>query len=229
MASKKKMTVKKENLVKIEPVTDAQKTTFKSYDSGQSLFLYGAAGTGKTFISLYKALEESLSDKKTVFIVRSAVPTRDIGFMPGNVEEKTELYQAPYRGMVGYMFEQNNSDDFDSLYNRLVDQGTIKFITTSYIRGITIDNAVIIVDESQNLSFWELNSIITRVGENCKIIFSGDIDQSDLSYREAEGFTKFLSIITDMKEFDIVEFGLNDIVRSGFVKSYLIAKLNSGH
>ncbi len=222
------MTIKKENLVKILGITDSQKKTMESYDSGKHLFLYGSAGTGKTFITLYKALEEALSEKKQVYIVRSLVPSRDIGFLPGTIEEKSELYQSPYRHMVKYMFEQQSDDAFNSLYDRLIEQGTIKFLTTSFIRGITLDNSIIIVDESQNLTFWELNSIITRVGQDSRIIFAGDIDQTDLRREESVGFTTMLAILSTMDEVECVEFGLNDIVRSGFIKSYLIAKMQVG-
>jgi predicted ribonuclease YlaK len=222
------MTIKKENLLKISGITDSQKKTMESYDSGKHLFLYGSAGTGKTFITLYKALEEALREKKQVYIVRSLVPSRDIGFLPGTIEEKSELYQSPYRHMVKYMFEQQSDDAFNSLYDRLVEQGTIKFLTTSFIRGITLDNSIIIVDESQNLTFWELNSIITRVGQDSRIIFAGDIDQTDLRREESVGFTTMLAILSTMDEVECVEFGLNDIVRSGFIKSYLIAKMQVG-
>jgi len=222
------MTIRKENLLKILGITDSQKKTMESYDSGKHLFLYGSAGTGKTFITLYKALEEALSEKKQVYIVRSLVPSRDIGFLPGTIEEKSELYQSPYRHMVKYMFEQQSDDAFNSLYDRLVEQGTIKFLTTSFIRGITLDNSIIIVDESQNLTFWELNSIITRVGQDSRIIFAGDIDQTDLRREESVGFTTMLAILSTMDEVECVEFGLNDIVRSGFIKSYLIAKMQVG-
>ncbi len=222
------MTIKKENLLKISGITDSQKKTMESYDSGKHLFLYGSAGTGKTFITLYKALEEALSEKKQVYIVRSLVPSRDIGFLPGTIEEKSELYQSPYRHMVKYMFEQQSDDAFNSLYDRLIEQGTIKFLTTSFIRGITLDNSIIIVDESQNLTFWELNSIITRVGQDSRIIFAGDIDQTDLRREESVGFTTMLAILSTMDEVECVEFGLNDIVRSGFIKSYLIAKMQVG-
>jgi predicted ribonuclease YlaK len=223
MVSRKKMSVKKETLLDIQPITDAQRKTVAAYKKGKNLFLYGAAGTGKTFIALYFALKEALADKKQVYVVRSLVPTRDVGFLPGTIEEKSELYQSPYKYMVKFMFKQGSDEDFNSLYERLIKQGTIKFLPTSFLRGITLDNSIIIVDESQNLDFWELNSIITRVGQNSKIIFAGDIEQSDI--RDHDGFTTMLSILGQMKEFECIEFGLNDIVRSGFIKSYLIAKM----
>ena len=226
MASRKKMTVKRENLVKIEGITEAQKRVVKSYNNNKNLFLYGSAGTGKTFITLYSAIKEALMEKKQVYIVRSLVPSRDVGFLPGTIDEKSELYQTPYKHMVKYMFEQQSDEAFNTLYERLVDQGTIRFLTTSFIRGITLDNSIIIVDESQNLTFWELNSIITRVGQDSRIIFAGDIDQTDLKRDDAEGFSRMLAILSTMEEFDCIEFGLNDIVRSGFIKSYLIAKMN---
>ncbi len=222
------MTVRKENLIKVDPITKAQERTVNSYNKDKHLFLYGFAGTGKTFITLYHALQEALTEQKQLYIVRSLVPSRDVGFLPGTIEEKSELYQAPYKYMVKFMFEQQSDDAFNSLYGRLVEQGTIKFLTTSFIRGITLDNAIILVDESQNLTFWELNSIITRVGQGSRIIFCGDIDQTDLNKSESYGFSKMLSILDTMDEFDCIEFGLNDIVRSGFIKSYLIAKMNIG-
>jgi len=222
------MTVKQENLVKISPITEAQGVTEKAFENNKHLFLYGSAGTGKTFLSLYLALQEAFKSRKQVYIVRSLVPTRDVGFLPGTIEEKSHLYQEPYKNMVKYMFEQQSDEAFNSLYSRLVDQGTIQFLSTSFLRGITLDNAIIIVDESQNLTFWELNSIITRVGEDSRIIFSGDIDQTDLRKGESDGFSTLLSILSTMTEFECVEFGLNDIVRSGFIKSYLIAKMKSG-
>ena len=222
------MTVTEQNLIKIVPITNAQKETVKAYEEHKNLFLYGSAGTGKTFITLYLALKEALENKKQVYIVRSLVPTRDVGFLPGTIEEKSELYQSPYKNMVKYMFKQQSDSEFSSLYNRLVDQETIQFLSTSFLRGITLDNSIIIVDESQNLTFWELNSIITRVGQDSKIIFAGDIDQTDLKNSESEGFSILHSILNLMEEFKCIEFGLNDIVRSGFIKSYLIAKMKVG-
>lgn len=228
MTSRKKMTVKIDTLVEVKPITNAQKVAVKGYDAGKNLFLYGSAGTGKTFIMLYKALQEALNEQKTIYIVRSLVPTRDIGFLPGTIEEKSDLYQEPYKNMVKYMFKQQSDEAFTSLYNRLVEQKTIRFLTTSFIRGLTLDNSVIIVDESQNLNFWELNSIITRVGQNSRIVFCGDVDQTDLRNDEVHGFNTMLSILVEMEEFDTIKFGLNDIVRSGFIKSYLIAKMKIG-
>jgi predicted ribonuclease YlaK len=222
------MTVKKETLLDIKPITGAQRKTAEAYAAGKHLFLYGSAGTGKTFLSLFNAIKEALETKKQVYVVRSLVPTRDVGFLPGTIEEKADLYQAPYKYMVKYMFKQNSDEAFNSLYERLVEQGTIKFLPTSFIRGITLDNSIIIVDESQNLTFWELNSIITRVGQDSRIIFAGDIDQTDLKRGESEGFSSMLSIVSNMEEFECIEFGLNDIVRSGFIKSYLISKMKSG-
>lgn len=229
MASRKKMTVKIDTLVEVKPITDAQKIAVKGYDGGKHLFLYGSAGTGKTFIMLYKALKEALTERKSIYIVRSLVPTRDIGFLPGTIEEKSDLYQEPYKNMVKYMFKQQSDEAFTSLYNRLVEQKTIRFLTTSFIRGLTLDDSIVLVDESQNLNFWELNSIITRIGQDSKIIFCGDIDQTDLRHTdEVNGFRNMLGILETMKEFECVKFDLNDIVRSGFIKSYLVAKMKFG-
>ena len=224
--------VKLENLVKIGPLTDNQKKAFESYKKGKNLFLYGAAGTGKTFVSLYLAMQEVLKNDTpydTVYLVRSAVPTREIGFLPGDEEDKTALFQVPYQNMVKFMFEQPNEAAFAGLYDRLKNQGSLMFLTTSFLRGITLDNAIIIVDECQNLNFHELDSITTRVGQDSKIIFCGDFMQSDLQKSvEKEGMMRFMKILENMDAFDNIEFNIGDIVRSGFVKEYIINKIKMG-
>jgi predicted ribonuclease YlaK len=162
----------------------------------------------------------------TVYIVRSAVPTREIGFLPGDEEDKTALFQVPYANMVKFMFEQPNEQAFSLLYDRLKAQGSMMFLTTSFLRGITLDNAIIIVDEAQNLNFHELDTIITRVGMDSKIMFCGDFFQSDLQkHSEKEGIKHFMSILKNMPSFSNIEFTLGDIVRSGMVKEYLISKI----
>jgi phosphate starvation-inducible PhoH-like protein/PhoH-like ATPase len=220
------------NLTTIKPVTDNQKLAFKEYKSGKNLFLFGAAGTGKTFITLYNAFTEVLDPStpyECVYIVRSAVPTREIGFLPGDEEDKTALFQVPYQNMVQFMFEQPNEQAFSMLYDRLKSQGSMMFLTTSFLRGITLDNAIIIVDECQNLNFHELDTIVTRIGQDAKIMFCGDFFQSDLQKNvEKEGMNRFMSIIQNMEEFSLIEFTVGDIVRSGIVRSYLINKIKLG-
>ena len=220
-----------DNMVTVSPVTDNQKIAFKDYKDGKNLFLYGAAGTGKTFITLYMALQEALRNETkydTVYIVRSAVPTREIGFLPGDEEDKTALFQVPYQNMVKFMFEQPNEQAFSMLYDRLKNQGSLMFLTTSFLRGITLDNAIIIVDEAQNLTFHELDTIITRVGMDSKIMFCGDFFQSDLQKSiDKEGIRHFMKILKGMKSFSNIEFTLGDIVRSGMVKEYLISKIKA--
>ena len=224
--------VKIDNMVKINPLTDNQTAAFNAYKEGKNLFLYGAAGTGKTFISLYLALQEVLRNETpydTVYLVRSAVPTREIGFLPGDEEDKTALFQVPYQNMVKFMFEQPNEVAFNNLYDKLKNQGSLFFLTTSFLRGITLDNAIIIVDECQNLNFHELDSITTRVGQDSKIIFCGDFMQSDLQKQyEKEGMKKFMQILENMNAFANIEFNIGDIVRSGFVKEYIINKIKMG-
>ena len=218
-----------DNMVSVSAVTDNQKKAFADYKLGKNLFLYGAAGTGKTFITLYMALEEVLRNESkydTVYIVRSAVPTREIGFLPGDEEDKTALFQVPYQNMVKFMFEQPNEQAFNLLYDRLKNQGSLMFLTTSFLRGITLDNAIIIVDEAQNLNFHELDTIITRVGMDSKIMFCGDFFQSDLQKNvEKECIKHFMRILRGMQSFSNFEFTLCDIVRSGMVKEYLISKI----
>ena len=173
MVSKKKtLAISSTELNDIKPITENQKEVFSSYSKGQNLFLYGVAGTGKTFVALYNALKDVLdpkSPRERVYIVRSLLPTRDIGFLPGDEEDKSYLYQVPYQNMVRFMFKQPDERAFEQLYNNLRNQGTIDFLSTSFLRGVTIDNGVIIVDECQNLNFHELDTIMTRVGQDTKI------------------------------------------------------------
>ena len=230
--AKRKKPLGLEYLIDIDPLTENQKKFFDSYAEGKHLVAYGCAGTGKTFITLYNALCEVLDEKtlyERIYLVRSLVPTREIGFLPGTHEDKADIYQIPYKNMVKYMFQMPSDVDFEMLYGNLKSQETIKFWSTSFLRGTTLDNAIIIVDEFQNLSFHELDSIITRVGENTKICFCGDSTQSDLQKaNEKNGIHDFMNILRKMESFDIIEFGVEDIVRSGLVKEYIIAKMESG-
>jgi predicted ribonuclease YlaK len=225
---KRKKPINSSFLIDIEPLTENQKILFDAYDKGQNIVAYGAAGTGKTFITLYNAIKDVMNENlpyERVYIVRSLVSTREIGFLPGDHDDKSSLYQIPYKNMVKYMFEMSSDADFEMLYGNLKTQETIKFWSTSFLRGTTVDNSIIIVDEFQNLNFHELDSIVTRVGENCKIMFCGDGTQTDLvRTNERNGIVDFLKILRKMTSFDIIEFGLNDIIRSGIVKEYLLAK-----
>ena len=229
---RKKKPINNEYLVDITPLTDNQKILFDTYNQQKNIVAYGVAGTGKTFITLYNALKDVLNETtpyERVYIVRSLVSTREIGFLPGDHEDKADIYQIPYKHMVKYMFQMPSDADFEMLYGNLRSQETIKFWSTSFIRGTTLDNAIIIVDEFQNLNFHELDSIITRVGENSKICFCGDATQSDLTKtNDRNGIVDFMNILRKMVSFDIIEFDVNDIVRSGLVKEYIVAKLQSG-
>tara|TARA_B110000114_G_C15071833_1_gene389956 strand:+ start:946 stop:1644 length:699 start_codon:yes stop_codon:yes gene_type:complete len=224
--------IKLDQMVGIKPLTENQKKAFKSYKDGKNLFLYGAAGTGKTFVALFNGLQDVLRNETpydTVYMVRSAVPTREIGFLPGDEEDKTALFQVPYQNMVKFMFEMPGEREFGTLYERLKNQGSLMFLTTSFLRGITLDNAVIIVDECQNLTFHELDTIVTRVGQDAKIIFCGDFFQTDLmKSSDKQGMVNFMKILDAMQQFDNIEFTIGDIVRSGFVKEYLINKIRLG-
>ena len=229
---KKKKPVSSEYLINIEPLTDNQKRLFESYQNNKQIVSYGAAGTGKTFITLFNALKDVLDENSVyekIYIVRSLVATREIGFLPGDYEDKSDIYQVPYKHMVKYMFQMPSDADFEMLYGNLKAQDTIKFWSTSFLRGTTLDNAIVIVDEFQNLNFHELDSIMTRVGDNSKIMFCGDATQSDLTKtNDRNGIVDFMKILTSMPSVDIIEFGLDDIIRSGLVKEYLVAKLELG-
>ena len=232
MATKKNKEVNMNDLVAIKPITDNQKVVFSTWKKGLNQFLFGAAGTGKTFISLYLALQEIMDLKKPadkVILVRSLIPTREIGFLPGDEEDKAALYQVPYRNMVQFMFEMPNEQAFNGLYDKLKAQGSLYFLSTSFLRGLTFDNSIIIVDECQNLNFHELDTIITRVGQDSKIVFCGDFGQTDLvRNNEKNGLHDFMGILEERKEFNCTEFTIGDIVRSGFVRSYLINKTKMG-
>jgi predicted ribonuclease YlaK len=229
---KRKKPINQNYFLDINPITENQDLFFKEWGKGNNLFSYGAAGTGKTFIALYLALKDVMNEDSPydkVYIVRSLVSTREIGFLPGTHEDKSELYQIPYKNMVRHMFEMPDDTSFDMLYDNLKHQETISFWSTSFLRGTTLDDAIVIVDECQNLNFHELDSIITRVGQDSKIVFCGDVNQSDLQRtNERNGILDFQRILEGMDEFSMVEFGINDIVRSGLVKSYLISKMTLG-
>ena len=229
---KRKKPINTNYLLDIEAITDNQKRLFESYKEGKHIVAYGTAGTGKTFITLYNALKEVLDEStpyERIYLVRSLVSTREIGFLPGDHEDKADIYQIPYKNMVKYMFQMPSDADFEMLYGNLKAQESIKFWSTSFIRGTTLDNAIVIVDEFQNLNFHELDSIITRVGENSKIMFCGDASQTDLiKTNDRNGIVDFMNILRKMNSFDIIEFDINDIVRSGLVKEYIIAKLEMG-
>ena len=226
---KRKKPINTDMMRDIEPLTDNQKKLFESYKKGKNLVAYGAAGTGKTFITLYNALQEVLDPSTPydkIYIVRSLVATREIGFLPGDHEDKSSLYQIPYKNMVKYMFEMPSDADFQMLYGNLKGQDTIDFWSTSFIRGTTLDRSIIIVDEFQNLNYHELDSIITRIGTDTKIMFCGDATQTDLiKQNERNGIHDFMQILRIMPSVDIIEFGVEDIVRSGLCKEYLLAKL----
>ena len=201
----------------IEPLTKSQLLAF---ESEKNMILHGCAGTGKTFISFYIAFDDIIKGLySNILVIRSAVPTRDIGYLPGNEEEKTRIYEEPYKDITKELFQRGDA------YEILKTKNLVSFMTTSFIRGITLKNSVILVDECQNMSFHELDSIITRVGENSRIIFCGDFRQSDLA---KNGLQDFFRILKAMGQFDLIDFEVKDIVRSGFVKDYITAKLDLG-
>ena len=200
-------------LAEIEPLTRNQ---LRAFESDKNLVLHGCEGTGKTFISCYLAFDDMTKNQyEKLVIIRSAVPTQDIGFLPGTEKEKSSVYEEPYYDISIDLFERGDA------YQILKTKRLVHFMTTSYIRGITLRDAVILIDECQNMTFHELDSIITRVGENCRVIFCGDFSQSDL---KQNGMKEFFEILASMNRFDFIEFGVEDIVRSGFVKEYIIAK-----
>lgn len=214
------------NLQEIEPITKAQEEVFDSYLAGKNVMCHGVAGTGKTFVSAFLAIRDILDnveDKTSLQIVRSVVPTRDMGFLPGSQKEKAKAYEAPYYAIFSELFERGDA------YDILKQQGRVNFTTTSFVRGLTFNDCIVIVDECQNMTYHELDSVITRIGDNCRIIFCGDFRQSDFKWDdERKGILDFLRVIRKMRSFDFIEFHKEDIVRSDLVKEYIISKLELG-
>lgn len=215
------------DLKAIKPLNEPQRQMFQSYFSGNVIVANGSAGTGKTFAALFLALNDVLSKKSPqdrVIIVRSAVPSREIGHLPGTFEEKLEPYEEPYKDMFAELLNRNTA------YDKMKLQGVVKFMPTSFVRGLTWDNAVVVVDEVQNMTFNELNSVITRIGTNTKLIVIGDYIQTDL-YRklnDKSGMKDFLAVASKIDEMDIITFTQHDIVRSAFVKAWICALEDSG-
>jgi len=208
-------------LREISPLTVNQTQTFKAYQQGKHMLLHGVAGTGKTFISLYLALNDILNSSryKQIVIIRSALPVKDIGFLPGNLKDKSRAYEEPYKMICDDLFERGDG------YEILKLKKIIDFSVTSFLRGITLKNSIIIVDECQNMTDMEIHTILSRIGDNSRIILCGDYRQKDYM-KEQSGIFNLLKIAKIMNSFCTIEFTKDDVVRSGFVKEYLFARIN---
>ena len=226
MAKRKRMDL---TLKQINPLTSLQGEAFRSFQSGKNLLLHGVAGTGKTFVALYLALDLFFQnlyrpDFEKIHIMRSVVPTRSMGFLPGSIDEKIEVYESPYKSIFSELFGSANA------YNMAWQKEIVEFTTTSYLRGETFNDSILVVDECQNMNMHELDSVITRLGDNSRIIFAGDFRQTDFrSDFEKNGILDFKSILSYMNMFDVIEFGIDDIVRSALVKDYIITKYELGY
>lgn len=217
MTKTNSLTIRYEDLLDVDALSSTQDLFFSYWSNSVVHVLYGTAGTGKTFCALYKALESVLDRNKAekkVVLIRSAVSTRDIGALPGDIEEKGSIYEVVYEDMCHSMFGKRDA------YSRLKEQYRLEFHLSSFLRGVTFDNSIILVDEVQNMAYQELYTIMTRVGENSRILFCGDFKQADI---RDSGFGKFMKILERMEEPCFYEFGVNDIVRSDIVKSFIIA------
>jgi len=215
-------------LKKIKPLTEAQKSSFDHWRAGHNLLMHGVAGTGKSYLALYFALNDvfSINLYKKVFIIRSAVSGRDIGFQPGTKQQKEAVYESPYIHICNQLFGRGDA------YNLLKQKNVLEFMSTSFLRGLTFDDCVVVVDEVQNMSDQELHTIMTRVGHNCRIIFCGDLRQDDLTskrFQEESGLKTFMRIINNMEEFKSVNFQIDDIVRSDLIKSYIMERYKLGY
>lgn len=212
---KKKLTI--HDLYSINPLTDQQEDAFHAFHNRDVISLLGSAGTGKTFLACYLALKSIVDgNHKRLLIVRSAVPSREVGYLPGTLEEKEQVYERPYYAIFDQLIKYKSNN-----YLNMKEIGIVDFESTSYMRGETFDDTIVVFDEVQNASFQELDTVMTRCGENTKMIFVGDGRQADL---KKNGLEQFVSILREMDCYGSVEFGVNDVVRSGIVKDYLIAK-----
>lgn len=212
------------SMYKVDPMTHNQKLAFQYWDEGYHLMLHGIAGTGKTFLGLYFAIDEILkknSEYKKIYIIRSTVSTRPQGFMPGGPKDKIKVYEGPYVSICKKLFGRGDA------YDVLKQRNQIEFLSTSFLRGETFEDCIVIVDEVQNMSEQELHTVMTRLGENSRVVFCGDVKQDDLTskrYNEESGLRDFMRIINNMMEFEFIEFEIDDIVRSALVKSYIIER-----
>jgi len=215
--------IKLDHLKTFDALTENQQKFFDAYKRGDYFIgLFGSPGVGKTFLAMYRGLEEVLDRTnpfKQIVVVRSAVQVRDQGFVPGSLDEKMEIYETPYKEISETLFGRSDA------WDRLKEQGHARFISTTAIRGISIDDAIILVDESQSMTFHELSSVISRVGHRSKIIFIGDLKQNDLikSKNDVSGLKEFLNVARHMDEFSEITFTPDDIVRSSLVKSFIVA------
>ena len=212
----------------IQPITDNQVRTFQAYDRGDNLFLHGCAGTGKTFVSIYLALKEieaGRSRRKKLVIIRSAQSSKDIGFLPGDEKRKLEVYEAPYRAICAELYHR------DDAYEILKQKGIVEFHSTSFLRGTTIDDAIIVIDECQNTRYTELRTVLTRTGDHSRVILCGDTKQDDLTserYKETSGLSDMMRVFNRMGDMTSIQFEIDDIVRSGFVRDFIIAENQLG-
>ena len=208
----------------VKPLTENQARVFEMYSQGKQLMLTGMAGTGKSFLALYLAFRDLVEGRlNSINIIRSTVPSRDMGFLPGTLKEKLAAYEDPYQQIVNELFGR------DDAWFILCKKGYLNMMSTSYLRGVTYKNVAMIVDEVQNCTLQELDTVITRVGSGCRVMLCGDIKQNDLlTGKNQSGLPLFEKIISQMPEFECVTFGIEDIVRSGLVRSYLMSKYKLG-
>jgi phosphate starvation-inducible PhoH-like protein len=210
------------SMTAIQPITKNQELVFKHYRDGHHIIMSGCAGTGKTFQALSLALRDVITTRnfEKIIIIRSSVQARSLGYLPGNEREKMEVYEAPYESICKEIFCRGDS------YQIMKNKGLIEFQSTSFLRGMTFSGCIVILEEAQNCNFHEIETVVTRIGEDCKLIVTGDIRQSDLYDNKKEnisGFDLFVHIAKDMEQFKIVDFKYDDIVRSSFVKDFIIA------
>jgi phosphate starvation-inducible protein PhoH and related proteins len=208
-------------LKKVDPRTANQEKIFDRFDEGKHLYIHGTAGTGKTYVACYLAMDAILNhgDFEELVIIRSAVPSRRQGFLPGNEEEKNEIFEVPYENLFTKLF------DGDRPYQNLKSSNKVRFISTSYLRGITLENCVVLIEEVQNMNDGEIDTVMTRLGENCRAIICGDTAQNDLFYMHEDScIDKLSKVVRKMPSFSVIEMKPEDICRNGLVREWLLSK-----
>lgn len=219
MAKKKKKLpeYQEEKLVKnFEPKTKKQQEFIDLIDSKEVILCKGSSGTGKTFVALAKALSLLGSYYKQIYLVKSltVVPEEELGHLKGSLEQKTDPYIMNFTWNIDKICG-------DGTAKSLIDKGIIKVLPIAFVRGISIDNSIVILDELQNLSFHTFKTLITRIGDRSKYIMMGDVEQIDRRNKGESPLEKIFEIFKDDDVVGTIEFTDKDCIRNPIIPKIL--------
>lgn len=201
--------------LQILPMNDKQAEYIEALSTANQIIVFGPSGTGKTFVvSSYAASLYHTKDVNKIVITRPHVSVgKDLGYLKGDLEEKTKPWALPVLDVLEQQLGKG-------VVETGVKNGNIEMAPLALMRGRSFNNAFVICDEAQNITFHELKMLLTRVGTNTKLVLNGDIMQSDL--KEADGLSKVIHLVKKhMLPVPIVEFGVDDIVRSDMTKMWV--------